>query len=159
MIELKNFTSLNKSEFYLVLAWRNDPNIAHFTKNQRISLNEHLAFFDKLKILNDKKYFLVFDKDEPIGVISFIDICEESCEFGLYANPYLKGKGQILMDGLKSYAFGILKVGKIKACIFKHNEKALNLYLKNAFEIYKEDEKMFYISLSNGGGGFTFFVT
>ena len=153
MIKLKDFPSLNKVEFYLILAWRNNPNIASFMKNQSVSLKEHLTFFDTLKTQKNKKYFLVFDEDEPIGVIHFIDICEQSCEFGLYANPYLKGKGQILMDELKNYAFYTLKVEKILACVFKDNEKALNLYLKNGFKIYKESEKMFYIELNAAGGG------
>ncbi len=157
MIRLKDFTKLSRSEFYLILAWRNDARIACFMKNQNISLNEHLAFFKTLKSEKSKKYFLVFDEDEPLGVISFVDICKEFCSFGLYANPYLKGKGQILMNALKNYAFEVLKCDKLKACVFKSNEKALALYLKNTFKIYKEDEKMFYIELSNGGG-FSYFI-
>lgn len=153
MVKLKDFSSLNKVEFYLILAWRNNPNIASFMKNQNVSLEEHAAFFDALKNQKNKKYFLVFDEDEPLGVIHFIDICKQSCEFGLYANPYLKGKGQILMNTLKNYAFETLKVRKITACVFKNNQKALSLYLKNGFEINKEDEQMLYLQLNNVGGG------
>ncbi|MCH5322057.1 MAG: UDP-4-amino-4,6-dideoxy-N-acetyl-beta-L-altrosamine N-acetyltransferase [Helicobacter sp.] len=153
MVKLKDFSSLNKIEFYLILAWRNNPNIASFMKNQNVSLEEHAAFFDALKNQKTKKYFLVFDEDEPLGVIHFIDICKQSCEFGLYANPYLKGKGQILMNTLKNYAFETLKVRKITACVFKNNQKALSLYLKNGFEINKEDEQMLYLQLNNVGGG------
>lgn len=152
MIKLKTFTSLNRVEFYLVLAWRNDPNISHFMKNQNISLEQHSNFFNELETQEAKKYFLVFDEDEPIGIISFVDIDKTACSFGLYANPYLRGKGQVLMDELKNYAFETLKLEKIEACVFKENEKALNLYLRNGFNIYKEDETMFYIKLNNGGG-------
>ena len=153
MVKLKDFPSLNKVEFYLILAWRNNPNIASFMKNQNVSLEEHAAFFDALKNQKTKKYFLVFDEDEPLGVIHFIDICKQSCEFGLYANPYLKGKGQILMNTLKNYAFETLNVRKITACVFKNNQRALSLYLKNGFEINKEDEQMLYLQLNNVGGG------
>ena len=153
MVKLKDFPSLNKVEFYLILAWRNNPNIASFMKNKNVSLEEHVTFFDALKNQKTKKYFLVFDEDEPLGVIHFIDICKQSCEFGLYANPYLKGKGQILMNTLKNYAFETLKVRKITACVFKNNQRALNLYLKNGFEINKEDEQMLYLQLNNVGGG------
>lgn len=157
MIKLKDFTSLNKSEIYLVLMWRNSPHIAYFMKNQSVCLEEHLAFFDELKASKTKKYFLVFDEDEPIGVVHFTDICKQSCEFGLYANPYLKGKGQMLMNEMKNYAFEILKTEKIIACVFKNNEKALNLYFRNGFKIYKESEKMFYIELKQGGGNRLFY--
>ncbi|EAL8349175.1 GNAT family N-acetyltransferase, partial [Campylobacter jejuni] len=72
-------------------------------------------------------------------------------EFGLYAKPNLKGVGQILINQIKKYAFEILKIKSLKACVFKQNQRALNLYLKNNFYIYDEDEEMFYLELSGGG--------
>ncbi|EEU7008147.1 GNAT family N-acetyltransferase, partial [Campylobacter jejuni] len=66
-----------------------------------------------------------------------------------YAKPHLKGVGQILMNEIKKYAFEILKIKALKACVFKNNEKALKLYKNNDFTITKEDEEFFYIILHN----------
>lgn len=149
MIFLKDFTTLNEEEKRFVLKWRNDDEISSFTRIKSITLKEHLKFIEELKYHKDKQYFLVYKEKEAIGVISFVNITLHSCEFGLYAKPGLRGMGKILMQEIKNYAFNVLKVRILKACVFKNNEKALKLYEKNNFSIITEDENMFYISLSN----------
>lgn len=51
------------------------------------------------------------------------------------------------MNEIIRYAFEILKIKNLKAYIFKQNQRALNLYLKNNFYIYNEDKAMFYLEL------------
>ncbi len=147
MIIYKNFTHLNDDEIKLIWQWRNDENVAKFMKNKKILLEEHYSFVSKLSKLNDKKYFLLFKENTTIGVIYFINITQDSCEFGLYAKPNLKGVGQILMQEIKKYAFDTLKVKELKACVFKQNEKALKLYKNNDFIITKENNDFFYLNL------------
>ncbi|MBK1972418.1 UDP-4-amino-4,6-dideoxy-N-acetyl-beta-L-altrosamine N-acetyltransferase [Campylobacter sp. TTU_617] len=149
MIFLKDFATLNEEEKRRVLMWRNDDEVSSFAKVKNINLKEHLNFIEELKYQKDKQYFLVYKEKEAIGVISFVNITPHSCEFGLYAKPRLRGMGKILIQEIKNYAFNTLKVGILKACVFKNNEKALKLYKKNHFSIVMEDESMFYISLSN----------
>ncbi|HEB9329406.1 TPA: UDP-4-amino-4,6-dideoxy-N-acetyl-beta-L-altrosamine N-acetyltransferase [Campylobacter jejuni] len=151
MIKLKNFTELNSQEIELIFKWRNDTYISQFMKTKHINFEEHLRFLKNLHRDSSKKYFLVFQDEQMIGVIDFVNITTKSCEFGLYAKPNLKGVGQILMNEIIKYAFEILKIKNLKACIFKQNQRALNLYLKNNFYIYNEDEEMFYLELSGGG--------
>lgn len=151
MIKLKNFTELTSQEIELIFKWRNDIYISQFMKTKYIDFEEHLRFLKKLHQDSSKKYFLVFQDEQMIGVIDFVNITTKSCEFGLYAKPNLKGVGQILMNEIIKYAFEILKIKNLKACIFKQNQRALNLYLKNNFYIYNEDEEMFYLELSGGG--------
>ncbi len=79
-------------------------------------------------------------------MIDFVDIAADSCEFGIYANPELKGK--ILMQTIVEYAAKTLKVGELKSCVYNENEKAIALYRKFGFEIYGRDEQMSYMSLS-----------
>lgn len=150
MIHLKDFVYLNNEEIILVWKWRNDKVTHFFMKTRNFSLKEHKEFIKNLQKDTNKKYFLVFKDDEAIGVIDFIRITLNSCEFGLYAKPYLKGVGQILMDEIKKYALEILRIKNLKACVFKQNQRALNLYLKNNFYIYDEDEEMFYLELRGG---------
>ena len=91
------------------------------------------------------------DGDKDVGVIYFFDINEKECEFGLYAKPNLRGVGQLLMNEVLNYAFDTLKVQILKACVFKTNERALALYLKNDFKIINEDETMLYLCKRGGG--------
>ncbi|CAM4131714.1 UDP-4-amino-4,6-dideoxy-N-acetyl-beta-L-altrosamine N-acetyltransferase [Campylobacter armoricus] len=147
MIFLKDFNDLTQKEIKLVLKWRNDENIAKFMKTQNISLKEHLHFLTNLKSDKTKKYFLVYDDKDTIGVIDFINITQTSCEFGLYGIK--KGVGKILMQEIKNYAFSVLKVQTLNACVFKENIKALNLYLKHGFEVIKEDNNFYFVNLNN----------
>ncbi|WP_306811033.1 UDP-4-amino-4,6-dideoxy-N-acetyl-beta-L-altrosamine N-acetyltransferase [Campylobacter upsaliensis] len=150
-MRLKNFTDLNYKELREVLEWRNE--VSDLMKTQNISLKEHLEFIEKLENSEDKSYFLVRDGDKDVGVIYFFDINEKECEFGLYAKPNLRGVGQLLMNEVLNYAFDTLKVQILKACVFKTNERALTLYLKNDFKIINEDETMLYLCKRGGGGG------
>ncbi|MBZ7936498.1 UDP-4-amino-4,6-dideoxy-N-acetyl-beta-L-altrosamine N-acetyltransferase [Campylobacter sp. B0100352/1] len=149
MIELKNFIELNEQEITLVWQWRNDKKVNEFMHTKNFDIKEHKNFIYSLKQDKSKKYFLVFKDKEAIGVIDLVNIKKESCYFGLYAKPNLKGVGQILMDEVKKYAFEILKVKTLKAYVFKNNDKALKLYLKNDFEIEKENKETIYIKLNN----------
>ncbi|TKX29478.1 UDP-4-amino-4,6-dideoxy-N-acetyl-beta-L-altrosamine N-acetyltransferase [Campylobacter estrildidarum] len=149
MITLKIFTELNEQEITLVWQWRNDEKVNQFMHTKNFDIKKHKNFIQSLKQDKTKKYFLVFDKNESIGVIDFININQQSCYFGLYAKPDLKGVGQTLMDEVKKYAFEILKVKELKACVLKQNAKALKLYFRNNFTITKEDENFFYIALVN----------
>ncbi|PZT48795.1 UDP-4-amino-4,6-dideoxy-N-acetyl-beta-L-altrosamine N-acetyltransferase [Helicobacter valdiviensis] len=163
MIELKNFTKLSKEEAIMVLNWRNHPNVASFMNNATISPKEHLEFLQSLKSAKDKEYFLAYEGEIPIGVIDFINIkVGDSCEFGIYQNPNLKGQGNILMEALLDYAFGILKVKELKAHVKCDNIKAMNLYDKFGFKQVGEkiinNQKMKFIKLDStlyysGGGG------
>ena len=146
MLELINFTDLTDEQILMVLCWRNDERVAKYMKNKSVSEQEHRNFISNLKNDETKRYFLVKEDSDYISVIDFVDIAADSCEFGIYANPELKGK--ILMQTIAKYAAKTLKVGELKSCVYNENEKAIALYRKFGFEIYGRDEQMSYMSLS-----------
>ncbi|AJC86775.1 UDP-4-amino-4,6-dideoxy-N-acetyl-beta-L-altrosamine N-acetyltransferase [Campylobacter sp. RM16704] len=151
MIVYKDFVNLNHKECKEILKIRNSKNIAKFMKNPYINYEEHLNFIQKLKNTATKKYFLIYKENKKLGVIYFTNINKNSCEFGLYGIK--KGVGDLLMEEIKNYAFNILKVQVLNACVFKENTKALNLYLKHDFTIYSENDKFFFVCLNSNGGG------
>ncbi|ECL4335892.1 UDP-4-amino-4,6-dideoxy-N-acetyl-beta-L-altrosamine N-acetyltransferase [Campylobacter jejuni] len=147
MIIYKDFITLNLDKLKLVWQWRNDENVGQFMLNKSIKFEEHLNFIEQLKTSKDKKYFLLFKENQAFGVIYFNNITNQTCEFGLYAKPNLKGVGQILMNEIIKYAFENLKVNTLKAYVFKDNRKALKLYQQNHFTIYDEDKDFYHICL------------
>ncbi|ECP7274822.1 UDP-4-amino-4,6-dideoxy-N-acetyl-beta-L-altrosamine N-acetyltransferase [Campylobacter jejuni] len=147
MIIYKDFITLNLDELKLIWQWRNDESINQFMLNKSIKFEEHLNFIKQLTTSKSKKYFLLFKENQAFGVIYFNNITNQTCEFGLYAKPNLKGVGQILMNEIIKYAFEILKVDTLKAYVFKNNHKALKLYQQNHFTIYDEDKNFYYIYL------------
>lgn len=151
---LKNFLELDAKESALVLQWRNHRKVAPFMKHKQVALEEHLRFLESLKRDCTKAYFLVYENQTPIGVIDFVEIVPlQSCEFGIYQSPFLKGYGEMLMQEVLDYAFKTLSVKELKACVFKSNVKALELYLRFQFKIIKESAEMYNVSLSVGEGG------
>ena len=146
MLELINFTDLTDEQILMVLCWRNDERVAKFMKNKSVSEQEHRNFISNLKNDETKRYFLVKEDSYYIGVIDFVGIAADLCEFGIYANPELKGK--ILMQTIAEYAAKTLKVGELKSCAYNENEEAIALYRKFGLEIYGRDEQMSYMSLS-----------
>ena len=153
MIVLKDFTTLSDEGVWLVFTWRNMPQVAEFMHNKAVSLESHLRFLESLKCDFSKKYFLVFKDKTPIGVIDFINIKAESCEFGLYQNPLLKGYGGDLMQEVLNYAFNVLNVESLNATAFSDNTKAINLYKKFNFTLKSVKDDLSYFYLKKGGGG------
>ena len=132
MLELINFTDLTDEQILMVLRWRNDERIAKFMKNKSVSEQEHRKFIANLKNDETKRYFLVTEDNDYIGVLDFVDIAADSCEFGIYANPELKGK--ILMQTIAEYAAKTLKVGELKSCACNENKKRSRYTVNSALK-------------------------
>ena len=121
----------------MILEWRNHPSVrANMYNMAIISEEEHLAFIDSLRQKDDKRYFLVQEGKEAVGVIDFNSISNISTKLGIYANPFRtqKGTGTLLMQTLIAYAFDVLKTPTLEAEVFAHNEKAIHLYIKFGFQ-------------------------
>lgn len=134
-INLINFIDLTFEEKKMILYWRNNPLIKEWMyTNEEIELQNHLSFIDSLSSRKDKLYFLVKENGKYIGVVDFVNITDTSLEMGIYSNPELKGKGNVLLSVIINYSFDVLKVAKIKAEVFTENVKAHELYKKNNFK-------------------------
>jgi UDP-4-amino-4,6-dideoxy-N-acetyl-beta-L-altrosamine N-acetyltransferase len=146
-IEVVNFTNLNENLTKQVLEWRNTATVRHFSNNHNeITIHEHKAFVDKLKIKKTSEYYFVnLHADvQGGGVIHFNDITENEATIGLYKNlkSTMHNVGEILMDLILIIAKQ-KKLKKIKLDVLKNNGRALVLYGRYNFRIIYEDENSY----------------
>ena len=148
-IEVLNFINLNENEIGKILDWRNHPVVKQFSNNhEEITIDEHKAFIEKLKINKSREYYFVNLKSikNGGGVIHFNNITTDEANIGLYKNlkSSMHKVGEILMDliliiskekGLK----------KLKLDVLKNNGRALVLYGRYNFRITREDEHSYYM--------------
>jgi UDP-4-amino-4,6-dideoxy-N-acetyl-beta-L-altrosamine N-acetyltransferase len=133
-IVLINFVELMDNEKLMVLNWRNNEKVRYWMCNpDTISKEDHFEFIIQLKNDKTKQYHLAFSEDHPTGVIYFTDMTQNSAEIGIYANPQLRGIGEILMKALVEYAFVTLHLTTLIATVFADNERAKHLYEKFDF--------------------------
>lgn len=129
MIRLIPFTDISDTEKEMILSWRNHPDIRTWMlHSDEISMEEHLHFIQSLENRSDKRYFLVKNADDYLGVVDLTNITAISAELGIYSNPYLHGVGRLLMSVLIDYALKTLKLTKLIANVFSNNERAKQLY-------------------------------
>ncbi len=144
-VELIDFVDMGFEEIEMVLEMRNNNEIKRWMYNKDdIELDSHLQFINTLLFDTIKQYFLVRKDEQYLGVVDFtnIDNKTKECDFGLYANPFIKtaGIGRILEEICIKYVFDVLKLKKLKLEVFSENEKALKLYKKYNFK--EVDSKM-----------------
>jgi len=101
----------------------------------------------------DRIYFLVQIENKNIGVVDLTDIENESAELGIYANPYLKGYGKVLLHKIVDYAFNRVHLKKLYANVYTDNKKAIALYKKFHFQIVQtsqdENGELYNMELKN----------
>jgi UDP-4-amino-4,6-dideoxy-N-acetyl-beta-L-altrosamine N-acetyltransferase len=149
-IEVLNFTHLDEDQVGKILEWRNDPIVRQYSNNHsEITINEHKAFVEKLKVNTSREYYFVSLRPEFVdggGVIHFNDINGTEATIGLYKNlkSTMHNVGEILMDLIMIIAKQ-KQLKKIKLDVLKNNGRALVLYGRYNFRITKEDEQSYYM--------------
>ena len=139
-----NFPDMNDKEKRMVLEWRNHPDVRRWMFNDSpIPYQEHLRFIESLEKYRESVYMLVKEKKRPIGVIDLtkIDRKEGSAHIGIYGNPFLHGKGSLLMATLIRHAYDKLSLKKLIAEVFVENDRALRLYSRYGFKIIDEEKR------------------
>jgi len=149
-IELVNFIDLTSNEKEMLLEWRNDSSIRQwmFTK-ELISLENHLNYIETLVDKKDRVYFMLKEEGKAIGVIDFTNISKNKANIGLYAKPFLKGKGEILMSTILDYGFNVLKVKTLISEVLNSNQSAIRLYKKFNFQEIGREENIIIMERKN----------
>ena len=151
-MKLINFTNLSKIEKDIIFNFRNNKSVRKwmYTKEPLV-YKKHLAYIDSLRTKDDRIYFLVKQFGHYIGVVDLtsIDTKSKEAELGIYSNPELKAKGDILMQAILDYSFQVLELKKLKANVYVENLSAIALYKRFGFQKIKEENNLLYMELIN----------
>lgn len=103
----------------------------------QITESEHLRFLDSFKSDEKNFYYLVYQKNLAVGVVSlnYLSIRHRNAFCGLYKNPDITGAGKTLLKCLLSLAFEALSLHTLKLEVISDNTRALELYKSFGFEI------------------------
>ncbi len=135
-----NYINLDETESEMVLNWRNQPSIRKWMINREIiDYSDHKDFIKRLKNNEQHQYFLIKSDEQYIGSVNFKLDKMNRVEMGIFANPFLKGIGQLLMNLIIYHSFVKLNKDIIVSEVFSENKKAIKLYENNHFKIiYKK---------------------
>lgn len=126
----KNFVQLSFEEKLNVLNWRNDINVRQWMYHSEVlQLDDHLKFVDGLSMRDDCYYWLVYDENEPIGVMNVTGVDKESdkAELGYYLVPGLCGEGFFFVRECFFFFFEILKIKTFYGAVNEDNSEAIML--------------------------------
>jgi UDP-4-amino-4,6-dideoxy-N-acetyl-beta-L-altrosamine N-acetyltransferase len=129
---------LTETDLEHILPWRNASAVRQaMYSHHEISLDEHRAWFQRLRQDASKRWYLYRDSaGNPQGVVYFtaIDPAQGTAFWGFYARPEATpGTGtRILFDALE-LAFGELGLHKVNGEALASNRPSISLHLKCGF--------------------------
>ncbi len=131
-IKFINYIDLNDDELQLILTWRNHPDVRKWMYNtDEITLTEHIEFCKKLKLTNNKGYWLVQMGNESIGTVNINPFYPEKNEgeWGFFLNPKHFKSDAVLMLFYYSIElfFSELKLDQLRGYVLKTNISSLIL--------------------------------
>jgi RimJ/RimL family protein N-acetyltransferase len=140
-VELRRHARAN---YGLYAAWYGDPEIWHLTSWAPSPLNrpavEKLFEDRELSPTDDSFAIHVKDEDEPVGVISLMNISDanESAELSVivgHPDDRHRGYGTEAIDLLLGYAFEELGLNRVGLSAFDFNGEAISAYEKLGFVV------------------------
>lgn len=127
------------SELRMMLAWRNAPSVrTNMYTRHEISMDEHLAWWERVRQRADQRYFMYEYDSAPQGIVAFNDIdkVNRNSFWAFYASPDApRGTGSRMEFLALDYAFSELNLHKLSAEVLAHNEPVINLHKKFGFVV------------------------
>jgi UDP-4-amino-4,6-dideoxy-N-acetyl-beta-L-altrosamine N-acetyltransferase len=131
--------AIKEDELPTILAWRNSPKIkANMYSRHDISLEEHLAWWTRLKDSSDRAYFIYEHHGIPTGVVGFsqIDTYHQNASWAFYASPDAPPGSGARMELLAlDHAFDDLQLKKLYCEVLEFNQSVINLHTKFGFKV------------------------
>lgn len=121
-----------------VLAWRNHADIrAHMYTQHEITLEEHRAWWDRVKAAPKSTFFLYERAGQTLGYVAFSEIARgpDTATWGFYtATDAPKGTGSLMTFCAMDMAFGPLALRKLNAEVIGRNAASLRLHESFGFQ-------------------------
>ncbi|MEI6207384.1 MAG: UDP-4-amino-4,6-dideoxy-N-acetyl-beta-L-altrosamine N-acetyltransferase [Desulfuromonadales bacterium] len=121
-----------------ILQWRNSERIrANMYTEHVISLEEHMAWFERLKLQTTSVYLVFEVRNLPVGLVYYTDIDKNNSKshwgFYLGEEKLPHGSGTVMgMLGL-DYAFTQLNIRKLCGEAFAFNDASIRFHKKLGF--------------------------
>ncbi|SHN07394.1 UDP-4-amino-4,6-dideoxy-N-acetyl-beta-L-altrosamine N-acetyltransferase [Gracilibacillus kekensis] len=130
---------LEEQDLAHILKWRNSERIKQYMySDKEISWEEHLQWYQQMKVDPSKKVFIFLTDDLPLGLVQFYDINDQHnrCYWGFYIGEETAPAG----SGTKMATLAInhmidLGIRKICAEVITTNRPSLNFHQKLGFQI------------------------
>jgi UDP-4-amino-4,6-dideoxy-N-acetyl-beta-L-altrosamine N-acetyltransferase len=152
---------LKELDLEMLLNWRNSERVrANMYTDHLITIEEHLAWYQRIKDDQTVDYQICEFQNRPIGLVNFtnIDQTNNKCYWGFYLGEIdiPLGTGKVLGFLGMEYAFENLKIRKICSEVLRFNNKSFKLHKKLCFQeegifrkhIYKNNEYQDIICLA-----------
>jgi len=139
MQSLGTIRDIDDTELELMLSWRNAPAARRnmYTRHV-ISLEEHLAWWEKTKIEKRHLYYMYEYNSEALGIVGFnnIDTVNKNSSWAFYASPDApRGTGSRMEFLALEYAFCALSLHKLFCEVLAFNEPVIKLHQKFGFKV------------------------
>lgn len=139
MDNLGTLRHIRTAELELMRSWRNAPEVrANMYTRHEISLEEHLAWWEKTSQRDDQTYFMYEHEGSPRGIVGItaIDRVNSNCSWAFYAAPHApRGTGSRMEFLALEHVFGQLKLHKLHCEVLAFNEPVIKLHQKFGFNV------------------------
>lgn len=120
-----------------VLSWRNDPRVRRYMYTQAlITESEHLAWFQRASADPKRHLLIVEEAGRPLGFVQFTAQEDgDTASWGFYAVPGSpRGTGRKLARAALDYAFGFLKIARVRGEALASNKASIGFHKALGFK-------------------------
>jgi UDP-4-amino-4,6-dideoxy-N-acetyl-beta-L-altrosamine N-acetyltransferase len=130
---------IRDDELGLMLSWRNAPQVrANMYTRHEIGLQEHLAWWARMRERDDAHYLMFVSGQQSLGVVGFtgIDRTNRQAMWAFYAAPGAPpGTGSRMEFLALEYSFNVLNLHKLSCEVLSFNAPVIGLHRKFGFMI------------------------
>lgn len=140
-----SFRFVEKNDCNLMFNWRNADNVRLMLfHSDKTPYENHVTWFNKMLIDEDRKYFIFEINKAPVGIVNFSNFNKEdkSAEWGFYIGKteLPKGTGTRMCELGVDLAKNYLNLKNIYALILVTNAKSISIHEKLLFKKLGESE-------------------